>query len=702
MTADAIFVTIHNNLRRHNTRSYFILLLSLFCITIYSCKEESASGEVSDFQKNYEEALMIHDDIGDVDASIKYLDSSFSALAPTDLVERFRYYEFHYNSYRRNYHNNEKALVYADSMIDVFKDNKSEEYLPHVSQGYSSKGDALLALGKYEDAFTSYFQAKEYAASSQNICVIGDFDYRLGMVLYKQERYLKASEYFKTSMNNLQSCEKNFMWFFRKQEVIDNIGLCYYHLGENDTAIHYYQKALAYINENYAQFPAIKRSLMNQAIAVVYGNLATAYHTTGKTAEAKELLRKSIAINSLPAHDKYDAQISRLKLANYYLDESNTGEAKIVLDEIKKISDTLKSEFVALGFEKTMSEYYELSGDDKKALAHLTTYINLKDSSDIKKKNLLETDINARFENLKKEQEIVALAESNKRKQEYLILLIVGALMSIAIGILIVRNWRKSRQNVMILSKLNKHVKDQNIKNEETLGALAKSNKEKDRILQAVSHDIRNPILAVSSLAELMEIDIDSFPEEQKEYILLIKEACTHALNISNDLIEISASKQVTELEKEYTDLTAILKSCINLLRFRAAQKNQQLTLSSQQDASIDIYANKEKIIRVISNIITNAIKFTPEGGLISIGATADSKEAVITITDEGIGIPEEYKDKIFDMFTEAKRPGTEGEKPFGLGLSISKQIVEAHKGKIWFDSKPNIGTTFYISIPLN
>ncbi len=669
---------------------------------MHSCKEKSGDGEPSDFQKNYEEALMIHDDIGDIDASIKYLDSSFMAIAPTDLVERFRYYEFHYNSYRRNYHDNETALLYADSMILVFKDDKSEENLPHVSQGYSSKGDALLALGKYGDAFTSYFQAKEYAASSQNICVIGDFDYRLGMVLYKQERYLKASEYFKASMNKLQGCEKNFMWFFRKQEVIDNIGLCYFHLGQNDSAISYYQKALSYIKENYEHFPSIKKNLMDQATAVVYGNLATAYHATGKTAEAKELLKKSIAINSLPAHDKYDAQISRLKLANYYLDEKNTGDAKIVLDEIKRISDTLKSEFVALGFERTMSEYHKLSGKDEEALTHLTAYLNLKDSSDAKKKNLLETDINARFENLKKEQEIATLAESNKRKQEYLILLIIGAVMTIVIGTLVVRNWRKSRRNMMILSKLNKHVKDQNIKNEETLGALAKSNKEKDRILRAVSHDIRNPILAVSSLAELMEIDIDSFPEEQKEYILLIKEACTHALNISNDLIEISSSRQITELEKEYTDLTAILQSCINLLRFRAAQKNQQLSLDSKQINHIDIYANREKIVRVISNIITNAIKFTPEGGLITIGATANNKEAVITIQDEGIGIPDEYKDKIFDMFTEAKRPGTEGEKPFGLGLSISKQIVEAHNGKIWFDSKQDVGTTFYISIPLN
>ncbi|MBL7717195.1 MAG: hypothetical protein JNL72_00055, partial [Flavipsychrobacter sp.] len=165
--------------------------------------------------------------------------------------------------------------------------------------------------------------------------------------------------------------------------------------------------------------------------------------------------------------------------------------------------------------------------------------------------------------------------------------------------------------------------------------------------------------------------------------------------------IEASSSKQATTLEKEYTDLNDLLKTCMNLLRFRAAQKNQQLTLIQNSNKHIDIYVNKEKIIRVISNIINNAIKFTPAGGLISIQAKAQERQALILVKDQGIGIPDEYKDKIFDMFTEAKRTGTDGEKPFGLGLSISRQIVEAHNGKIWFDSTPEKGTTFYISIPL-
>ena len=73
----------------------------------------------------------------------------------------------------------------------------------------------------------------------------------------------------------------------------------------------------------------------------------------------------------------------------------------------------------------------------------------------------------------------------------------------------------------------------------------------------------------------------------------------------------------------------------------------------------------------------------------------------MIEVEDHGIGIPIEMEDKIFDMYTEAKRTGTAGEQPFGLGLAISKQIVEAHGGKIWFDSKPGNGTTFFVELPI-
>jgi signal transduction histidine kinase len=651
-----------------------------------------------EFKEMYDEALLIHD-AGDPNGSLRYFDSAYRTLSSPSILDRYRFYEYFYNIQRRTFHDNGKALRYADSMIMVFGNARDKELLEPLSHSYSSKGDALLHLGQYEEAYNNYYQAKVFAGESKNPCAVSDHDYRLGMVLYRQENYKRSAEYFKEAIKNAEGCELNFINFYRTQEVLDNIALCYQKLGADDSALVYFNKTLRYINTNASKYKG-KENLMEQARGIVYGNMATTYHRIGDRNKAEELLKKSIAISNQPNHDLQDARLSMLKLADYYLDDNQDADAKKILDEIGQIADTLYNETIVLNFRKTMVKYHERQGNTKEALRYLTAYTNLKELVDDKKNDLIQTDINGRLEGYKKEQEIATLAESNKRKQEYLILLVVGGLMSLAIGLLIIRNWRRSRHNVLVLSKLNKHVKDQNIKLEETLRALAVSNKEKDRILRAVSHDIRNPILAVSSLAELMQIDIESYPEEQKEYITLIREACMHALNISNDLIEVSSSKQAIDLEKEYTDLNALLKSCINMLRFRASQKNLKLTLEQQHKGAVDVFANKEKMMRVINNIVTNAIKFTPEGGMITVGATTGENEAIITIKDDGIGIPAEYHDKIFDTFTEAKRPGTQGERPFGLGLSISRQIVEAHNGRIWFESEQDKGTTFYISIP--
>ncbi|MEP6613095.1 MAG: ATP-binding protein, partial [Mucilaginibacter sp.] len=113
-----------------------------------------------------------------------------------------------------------------------------------------------------------------------------------------------------------------------------------------------------------------------------------------------------------------------------------------------------------------------------------------------------------------------------------------------------------------------------------------------------------------------------------------------------------------------------------------------------------DLLISREKIWRVIGNLISNAIKFSPAGETIFVKAVVANNELRISVNDAGIGIPANVQDKVFNMFTEAKRPGTAGEKSFGLGLSISKQIIENHDGKIWFESDGKTGTTFYISLP--
>jgi signal transduction histidine kinase len=111
-------------------------------------------------------------------------------------------------------------------------------------------------------------------------------------------------------------------------------------------------------------------------------------------------------------------------------------------------------------------------------------------------------------------------------------------------------------------------------------------------------------------------------------------------------------------------------------------------------------YVNKDKIWRLFNNLISNAIKFSYERADIQIGIHRKDGRIRFSVKDKGIGIPEKNKSSIFDMFTESKMYGTSGEKPNGLGLSISLQIAKAHGGNIWFESEQGKGTTFYVDLP--
>ena len=257
-------------------------------------------------------------------------------------------------------------------------------------------------------------------------------------------------------------------------------------------------------------------------------------------------------------------------------------------------------------------------------------------------------------------------------------------------------NWKRSKRDIKIVNALNRQVSLQKVDLEKSLDDLKASISEKDRILRAVAHDLRNPIGGIASLTLAMEDD--DFTPEQRELINLIRETSNDTLELISELLEVTNDGKST-LKKELVDINTLTGKSVDLLRFKASEKNQQIDLQVLQQPG-ELLISREKIGRVLGNLITNAIKFSPRGGVISVCIRDLKRDVEISVKDNGIGIPENMQREIFNMFTEAKRPGTAGEKSFGLGLSISKQIVESHNGTIWVESKPGSGSTFYVRLP--
>ena len=175
----------------------------------------------------------------------------------------------------------------------------------------------------------------------------------------------------------------------------------------------------------------------------------------------------------------------------------------------------------------------------------------------------------------------------------------------------------------------------------------------------------------------------------------MIETSCNNSIILIHDLIKEQQANG--ENSKEPVDIFRIVQYCVNMLQSKADEKSQRFNL---QGEPILIAANRAKIWRVISNILNNAIKFSPENTVINVWLQKKGESLLFSVQDHGIGIPATLKDKIFTLQPEASREGTAGEESNGLGLSISQQIVEEHNGRIWFESNEGNGSTFYVELP--
>jgi two-component system sensor histidine kinase VicK len=226
---------------------------------------------------------------------------------------------------------------------------------------------------------------------------------------------------------------------------------------------------------------------------------------------------------------------------------------------------------------------------------------------------------------------------------------------------------------------------------------MQKINAKKDSMLEILSHDLRGPIGIVQNLASLIEKKLPKLRNKAvHEWIGIIQTICERNIALIRDLVhqEFLESAEV-EISKERLDLVWEINRAIEYYRISQENLNKVLVFSASQErifAKIDSI----KFMQVINNPVSNAIKFSRDNGLIQVHVEKKENTIVVSVSDNGIGIPKEMQPYVFDKFTRARRPGLKGEESVGLGMSIIKTIVDMHDGKISLESEENKGTPFY------
>lgn len=215
-----------------------------------------------------------------------------------------------------------------------------------------------------------------------------------------------------------------------------------------------------------------------------------------------------------------------------------------------------------------------------------------------------------------------------------------------------------------------------------------------------VSHELRTPLTTIKSYTETL---IDGMSEKagmEYNFLGVINSEIDRMTRIVKDLLTLSKLDHSGEIKQELFNFKKLLPDIINKLNINAKKQGHTISFSSSRNIP-DYMGDKDKLERVIINIISNSIKYTPDGGKIDVGLVYDGNEICIKIKDNGIGIPEKDLARIFERFYRVDKARTRKMGGTGLGLAIAKEIVEKHEGTIKIKSKQDVGTEVIIVLPL-
>ncbi len=610
----------------------------------------------------------------------------------------------------------------SDSLYSVA--NRALEYSRKINYAHGIIG-GLNALGTYhynkgnrEKSMPMFKEALELATE------VNDIDSELSIINTMAQNYSFEGNYAEALNLNLKGID-----LARKIEDESTLSV----LNENIAGLYADQKDFKNALMFYDTVQKFNRRLGDEVVdAETQSNMASLYKDAKDYKNAMFNINRSIS--TFEKHKIYDwlayayqvkgdiyLDQKKYKWALYWYDQSDmlfkhqieddrikiqlmNGMAKVYfglerdslsLEYAKKgltLSNKIKSLQGQIDCSETLYKVYKKNGETPEALAYLETFKTLSDSLFMDKNkqslSLLETKLHYEQE----KQELIEANEEALAKQRNYIYFTVIVLLILTIITFVIR------RSENIQKKLNKELKDKSQAVIQRESQLHEINKTNTKLFSIIGHDLRGPIGGLQSILKMFtDGDIST-----KELVSFIPKLKTDVDNISftlNNLLSWGLNQLNGVVTKpKRVSLSYLVSNNIQLLSEIA--KSKSIKIINQLPENPRIWADNNQIDIVIRNLLSNAIKFTPENGLITIGAEEKSGMWQISVRDTGIGMTAEMQRSVFKDSSNITTYGTNNEKGTGLGLSLCKEMVHKNNGEIWVDSVPRKGTTFYFTVP--
>lgn len=551
----------------------------------------------------------------------------------------------------------------------------------NISRDYNNIGNDYYDLGEYDDAFFYFSQSHRVAAAIKDTLRILVADHNMGRVFKEMGQY-------ETAIQHLLASKK------LSEQINDVEGIAYSYDEIGDVQLRRQQYDSAEQSLSLA-LDVARKGEFKVVQPRIYGKLATVAFRKGGYDRAAAYYDSAYHLNER-TNDRHGMAEVDLGRAVIFTSQHRYGDALANLENSLTVAKELNARILEIKCYNQLSQLWEMKSDFKKSLMYYKQYKQLEDSlfSQELQGKLLRSQL--RFETEARDSQIAMLSQkdafqsSELRKQEFVrnILVVVMALSVI----LLVSVYRSGRRRRQINTLLLQHQEEMEKRSEE----LERLNQVKDKFFSIISHDLRSPINALSGLLDLLDkgaVSASELPKHIKE----LKARFNHTRTLLNNLLDwtlLQMDKLSVQAAK--IDVYNIVEENIQLL---GSVQSKDIRLINEVPRNAIGFADSNTINLVIRNLITNAIKFTNDGGTVRIAAREKDAEWLVSVKDNGVGMKNDVLKMLFDKTAPYTTRGTANEKGTGLGLILCKEFVEKNGGRIWVESEEGKGSTFFFTL---
>jgi signal transduction histidine kinase len=575
-----------------------------------------------------------------------------------------------------------EAMVYFKASYEI---RKSENDNVGIGECLNRMGLIYNVQGDYEKALDYCLQSVRILENENDIKALGRAYNHLGIIYYIINDMPKAKEIM---LKSLSFCERI------NDDLI--LAVSHEHLGIFYIKKNEYDKALFHINKS-KELREAKNDLLG--LSGSYDNLAIIYRNLEKFKDAITYFQKSIELkNRLENKRGMASSLAGIGLTYYKMGQYEKGlnNMKEAFEIRKELND--KRGMVASLIR--LADIYAAMGDFKNAYESTNLSKSYSDSLLNEQKNKAIAQLQEEFQTERKSKEILLLQKENTIQSYFQTLLIILAFALSIITISIFVAYSSKKKNNVILVKSNQLITDQKEELYLLNSQLKELNATKDKLFSIIAHDLKSPLHGLMGLLQVMLDDIKELSlEEICEFTEGMRDSVNHIYKLIENLLEWALfQRHMIEFNPEKVNLYECVNDIINAQKSSFVNKSIQVTNNITKDISFQ--ADINMLHTILRNLFSNAIKFTERNGKVELNCTEKDSLIQFSITDSGIGIPVNMIPKLFHAGEKTSRPGTDGESSSGLGLVLCKDYIDKHNGKIWVDSEPDIGTTFFVSLP--